>query len=50
MHVNTRALIGVAGMAIGLSATLTASAFIWAAATDPLWMVTMAVRVLMGLW
>ena len=50
MLVNTRVVIGMAAVAIAAWAALTATALIWMAATDPLWMVTMVARVLTGLW
>ncbi|HEY6361399.1 MAG TPA: hypothetical protein VIX63_09855 [Vicinamibacterales bacterium] len=47
---NARALVGVAGAALALSAGLTAAGLIWMTATDPLRVITLGNRMLALLW
>ena len=50
MPVNTLTLLGIAGTVLAVWAAFTATAFVWMAMLDPLWMATTTARVLAGLW
>jgi hypothetical protein len=50
MPVNTLTLLGIAGTVVAVWAAFTATAVVWLATMDPLWMATTIARVLAGLW